>query len=137
LLVALALRAGVRRFVCVSSVAVCGDGEQRGTTEAAPRVASDGYARSRIEAEDAVRAAGGGLETTIVRPCPIVGAGHLVRGALALLGQPVIPLPDGGAAPLSLVDASDAAETVVAAGIGEGDPGRAPTPRPSPPRPPC
>lgn len=55
----------------------------------------------------------------IVRPCPIVGAGHLVRGALALLEQPQVPLPDGGTRPLSLVAAEDAAAALARAGLDD------------------
>jgi nucleoside-diphosphate-sugar epimerase len=121
LLLELSLRAGVRRFVHVSSVAVYGDAEQRRTTESAPRIAANGYAAARIAAEDLVLAAAarGAIEATIVRPCPIVGAGHLVRGALELMRQPRVPLPDGGRAPLSLVAAEDAAAALARAGLDD------------------
>jgi NADH dehydrogenase len=96
-------RAGVRRFVLVSSRAVhpgCGD-----------------YGRSKHAAEDAVRA--GGMPYVILRCAEVYGPGS-AEGLNALLAAlrraPVVPYPAGGA-PLAPLHLDDAVAAVVEAAI--------------------
>ncbi|MDR2259384.1 MAG: SDR family oxidoreductase [Azoarcus sp.] len=74
-----AVQAGVRRFVLVSTVKVCGERTQPGTSFTANTtpVPADPYAISKLDAERAVRAlgAGGGMEVVIVRPPLVYGPG--------------------------------------------------------------
>lgn len=118
-----ARRAGVRRFVHVSSVAVYGDGAQVRTREDAPRAAGNAYARSKLEAEDFVLGSAGALSTVVLRPCPIVGrgAGHLADGMAQLVAQRVVPLPGGADHRLAMVAAGDAARALIAAGLDRPD----------------
>lgn len=94
-----AAKAGVRRFVFVSSIKVNGE-----ATEGTPFRASDvpapldAYGRSKRDAEAALAhvARETGLETVAVRPPLVAGAG--ASGNLAMLGKAVaagIPLPLG------------------------------------------
>jgi nucleoside-diphosphate-sugar epimerase len=92
-----AVRAGVRRFVFVSSIGV--NGGQSGQApfrEANPPAPVEPYARSKLEAEGALRllAERSGLEIVIVRPPMVYGPG--VKGNLLRLLSLVdsgIPLP--------------------------------------------
>ncbi|MDR2032787.1 MAG: NAD-dependent epimerase/dehydratase family protein [Azoarcus sp.] len=74
-----AARAGVRRFVFVSTAKVCGERTRPGTaftTETTP-VPADPYALSKLDAERALRAqaASGDMEFVIVRPPLVYGPG--------------------------------------------------------------
>lgn len=88
----------VRRLIFLSTAKVFGEGRDRPYTVDDPPAPVDPYARSKIDAEEAVRSLGddGGFEWTIVRP-PFVygpgGKGNFPRlVALARLAQ-AIPLP--------------------------------------------
>lgn len=76
-----AVSAGVRRFVFISSVKVCGEGqlkpEDGAYTEAHPPLPSDPYAISKWEAEQGLRliAMSTGLEVVILRPPLVYGPG--------------------------------------------------------------
>jgi nucleoside-diphosphate-sugar epimerase len=88
--------AGVKRFVFLSSIKVNGDGEigRPYTADDAPNP-SDGYARSKIDAEDALVeiCRDAGMELIVVRPPLVYGPGvranfeRLLR--LAALGLPL------------------------------------------------
>ena len=98
-----AIAAGVRRFVFMSSVKAMGErtaGGQPFDTHTAPRP-EDSYGRSKLEAEELVRArcSAAGIEWTIIRPPVVYGPG--VKGNLDRLIALVarrIPLPLGSIA---------------------------------------
>ena len=87
---------GVRRLVFVSSVKV--HGESGRFRESDPPAPADPYGRSKLEAEDGLRATAGetGLESVILRPPLVYGPG--VRANFAALMRAIargIPLPFG------------------------------------------
>jgi nucleoside-diphosphate-sugar epimerase len=94
-LAAAAKRAGVQRFVFVSSIrAQSGPTADHALTEADEPRPSDAYGRSKLAAEAALRASG--VPFTILRPVLIYGSG--VKGnlaALARLAASHLPLPFG------------------------------------------
>ena len=108
-------RAGVRRLVYVSSLAVTGPSEggrpvHDGTW---PRPVTP-YGRSKLAGEDAVRASG--LEHVIVRPPVVYGRRdrQLLR-LFRLARRGVVPLIGDGSQALSLVHVSDLADALIAA----------------------
>lgn len=78
-----AARAGVRRFIYVSSVKVMGESSPRARpfVESDPPRPTDPYARSKLEAEKGLRAYADRMEVAIIRPPlvygPAVGANFL------------------------------------------------------------
>ena len=95
-----ALRAGVRRFVFISSVKVNGEytAAGRACTEDDPPVPADAYGQSKHEAEQALRALAqaSAMELVIIRPPLVYGPG--VRANFAALMHVVQngwPLPLG------------------------------------------
>jgi len=88
-----AARAGVERFVFISSVrAQTGASADHILTEDDPTLPTDDYGRSKLAAEMAVRAAG--LRFTILRPVLVYGRG--VKGNLGWLARAAaspLPLP--------------------------------------------
>ncbi|MBK1692006.1 NAD-dependent epimerase/dehydratase family protein [Ectothiorhodospira mobilis] len=95
-----AARAGVRRFIHVSTIKVHGESTPPGRPlrEEDPRSPADAYARSKAEAETTLQAIARetGLETVILRPPLVYGPG--MGGNLArLMGwvQRGVPLPLG------------------------------------------
>lgn len=90
-----AARAGVRRFVFLSSIrAQVGASASRTVTEADPAQPTDAYGRSKLEAETVL--AGTGLDWVALRPVLVYGAG--VKGnmaALMRLARSPYPLPLG------------------------------------------
>lgn len=95
-----AASAGVRRFVFVSTIKVTGDETPAGSSfgPETPSRPTDGYGRSKAEAEDGLRelSARTGLEVVIVRPPLVFGPG--AQGNVARLARLVnrrIPLPFG------------------------------------------
>ena len=95
--------AGVRRFVFVSSIKVSGDETSEGNPFGpdTPSRPTDGYGRSKDEAEDGLRelSARTGLEVVIVRPPLVYGPG--ARGNIERLIRLVdrrVPLPFGAIA---------------------------------------
>ena len=96
-------RAGVRRFVYASSIAV-----KFGDRRFYP------YAASKVAAEEAVRASS--LETTIIRPTMIFGAGSPVEAGLAKLARlPIVPIFGDGRTRVAPIHVEDVVATVVAA----------------------
>ena len=71
--------AGVRRFVHCSTIGVHGDVQHTPADEAAPYAPGDLYQETKTLAERACleRAANGGMEIVVVRPCSIYGPGDL------------------------------------------------------------
>jgi nucleoside-diphosphate-sugar epimerase len=122
-LAAEAERAGVRRIVCLSTSAVYGHGPHRGidVDESAPAPVS-AASRSRLEAEQPFRAAGG----VVLRAGLVLGAGdRWVVPALAELAHRVPARWDGGRARLSVVAVTDLARLVAQTGCSD-----APLPEP-------
>ena len=104
---AAALRAGVRRFVLISSLAARGpDGRDHPESD---------YGRSKLEAEIHLRSLSGRMETVVLRPAAVYGPRDtdlLPLFRLARAGW--LPVPSG-AAPLQPVYAEDAARAALAA----------------------
>lgn len=93
-----AAKAGVRRFIYLSSIKVNGDGQAEAYTELTKPVPQDPYGISKWEAECALHevAAQTGLEVIILRPPLIYGAGVKANFfQLIRLTQRGIPLPLG------------------------------------------
>lgn len=93
-----AARAGVKRFVFVSSVGVNGNMNKQAFTESDTPAPAEAYAVSKLEAEQALakELKGGGMELVIVRPPLVYGPecpGNF-RRLLRLLSSSV-PLPFG------------------------------------------
>lgn len=92
-LAAAAAHAGVRHFVFVSSIrAQCGPAADHALTERDPSAPIDAYGRSKLAAEEAVRASG--VPFTILRPVVLYGPG--MKGYFALLARAAVspvPLP--------------------------------------------
>lgn len=74
-----AARAGVRRFVLVSTIGVCGANSMRGAPIGpdSPLAPLDPYSESKVAAEHALResCAASGMEWTVVRPPMVYGPG--------------------------------------------------------------
>jgi len=91
-----AVEAGVRRFVFMSTIKVNGEFTTGRPFQADdPPNASDPYARSKLDAEEGLRALSR-IETVIIRPPLVYGAG--VKGNLARLCQLAklgVPVPFG------------------------------------------
>ncbi|MCA0912798.1 UDP-glucose 4-epimerase family protein [Marinobacter nauticus] len=95
-----AARAGVRRFIFISSIKVNGEHSPRGfpfTADAAP-APEDAYGISKLEAEEALSAVATetGMEVVIIRPPLVYGPG--VKGNFATLIELLekgVPLPLG------------------------------------------
>ncbi len=111
-------RAGVKRLVLVSSVAVH---RYTGFTHADPRkVPTDGdinaYARSKVLAEKVVMA--GGLEPVIVRPglWPFGARNPEFRQAVGALKRGLLPLVDGGQAVINTAYVENLVHGLILAG---------------------
>ena len=116
------LEAGVNRFVFVSSSAVYSIDAPVPTPEDAPLRPYSTYGRSKLMAEENVRAyQEKGLATTIIRPSITYGPGdrYFMPMALRLARLPVLPLINGGHNSLDLVFAGDVAELLWHAGCSE------------------
>jgi nucleoside-diphosphate-sugar epimerase len=91
-----AARAGVRRFVFLSSIrAQAGPTAVAILTEDQPAVPTDAYGRSKLEAEEGLAALG--IDWVALRPVLVYG--HGVKGnmaALVELARSPLPLPLGG-----------------------------------------
>jgi len=93
-----AARAGVRRFVHVSSIKVNGEATRAGQAFGPddPPVPQDAYAVSKLEAETGLRRLDAGMEIVVIRPPLVYGDG--VQGNFKSLMRAVsrgLPLPLG------------------------------------------
>ncbi|NBS55488.1 MAG: NAD-dependent epimerase/dehydratase family protein [Betaproteobacteria bacterium] len=80
-----AMDAGVKRFIFLSTSKVLGDESGNGPLdETAPVRPGDGYAASKLAAEQALPGLGGGMHTTVLRPPLVYGPG-VKANFLALL----------------------------------------------------
>lgn len=68
-------RSGVKRFVYGSTIGVYGEYRGEPLDETTPPAPSNAYGRSKLRAEEMVRAFGGGVETAIVRISETYGPG--------------------------------------------------------------
>lgn len=115
-----AARAGVRRMVFVSTIKVHGEATNgRSLRESDVAAPEDAYARSKLEAEEALREVGArsGLEWVVVRPPLVIGpgVGGNLRRLLALVRRG-IPLPFAGVRnERSLIGLENLADMLVAA----------------------
>jgi nucleoside-diphosphate-sugar epimerase len=112
-MLAAALAAGASRFIFASSIAVYSLAAPVPTPEDAPLQPFSIYGRSKLLAEENVRAyQQKGLPTTIIRPPIIYGPGdrYFMPIFLRLVRLPVLPLINGGRNALDLVFAGDVAE---------------------------
>jgi nucleoside-diphosphate-sugar epimerase len=126
-LLADALEAGVDRFLYISSSSVYAPDVPVPTPEDATLRPGSVYGRSKLAAEEIVRAyQARGLRTTIVRPPVAYGPGdrYFTPLALRLAGLPILPLVNGGRALMDLVYARDVADLMWRAAVCEEAIGR-------------
>ena len=112
-LLAAALDAGVGRFLFVSSSSVYSPDVEVPTPEDALLGPISSYGRSKLLAEEKVRAfQARGLATTIVRPPIIYGPGdrYFTPMALKLARMPLLPVVNGGHNLMDMVCAVDVAQ---------------------------
>ena len=122
-LVQTALKAGVRRFVYVSSLAALGPSRD-GVTMPEPPNPVSGYGRSKLAGEQAVLAAKDALSVAVVRPPAVYGERDralLPFYRIAKFG--FVPVYGDGQRLLSFVHAHDVADAVVAAALADGPSG--------------
>lgn len=129
-LVDAALRAGVRRFVHVSSMAVHGPQPDRAVVdETAPvRRWREPYSRAKVDGESVVAAAvrAQGLPAVILRPTIVYGPySFFVTPIVADAHEGRISLVDGGRGVCNAVYVDDVCDAVMAALAGAGAPGDA------------
>lgn len=111
----LAVAAGVRRLIYVSSVGVYGHGARRGVDETTPRAPDTPFSRSKAAAEDIVLGHhhGGDLQAVVLRHRFVYGEGD--EAVLPRLIRAARRYPfwiSGGRAKMSLIWAGDLAEIV-------------------------
>lgn len=112
-------RAGVKRFVHISSAMIYAQGLNGRIAEDAAIDPRGEHGRSKLRAEDILRSGRGGPSWTILRPAPLYGrrgrhfaAALLAVGPVVRLATPVLPRPSGG--PIAtLVHAEDVARAAV------------------------
>jgi nucleoside-diphosphate-sugar epimerase len=110
LLLTEAQKAGIGRFIYVSSNSVYDLNAPVPTPEGANLKPGSMYGRSKVMAEALVQQAqSDGLSTTIVRPSVIYGPGdrYFTPAALQLAKMPVLPLVKGGKTLFDMTDVAD------------------------------
>jgi nucleoside-diphosphate-sugar epimerase len=112
--------AGVKRLVFLSTIKVYGEEPGAGVLdESTPVVGDSPYARTKIEAEQLVLAAGaeGGLSTAVLRLCPVFGRGDKsnVQAMIRAIDRRRFVLPGGGHNRKSIVHISTVTEVARAA----------------------
>lgn len=126
-MLAAALDEGVGRFLFVSSSSVYSADAVVPTPEDAPLIPYSTYGRSKLLAEEKVRAfRAQGLATTIIRPPIIYGPGdrYFTPLALRLSRLPLLPLVNGGKNLMDLVCVVDVAQLLWHAACSEAAVGR-------------
>ncbi|MCX7926701.1 MAG: NAD(P)-dependent oxidoreductase [Candidatus Omnitrophica bacterium] len=111
-----AVKANVKRFLHISSVAVVSGHNKIPLTEELPYWATNNYGYSKIEAEKIVLSyAQNGLSTVILRPAMVYGVGepHLLELLLFLLRFRLLPVPNKGKNKWHLVDIKLVCQTVI------------------------
>jgi UDP-glucose 4-epimerase len=111
----LALRAGVKRYVQMSSTAVYGPHRGLPFREDAPRTPQDDYGRSKLAGEEVVwRSIQEGLAAVIARPCTVYGPG-CTDGAGKVFSRPtsIAAVPGSGRQRLSNVRVEDVAAAAI------------------------
>jgi nucleoside-diphosphate-sugar epimerase len=118
------LRAGVRRLVTVSSIAVYKAPLPDVVSESAPVGGVTMYGRSKAMAESvATDICRGQLELVIVRPCQIVGTRDRTgfsKKLLRLIKSPFLPVAGTRGRDFSLIHVSDVTDALCAAGERKG-----------------
>ena len=110
----LALKAGVKRFVHVTSTSVYGPYAGRPFTEDSPRRPQDDYGRSKRDGENELFARmAQGLPAVVVRPCTVYGP-RCNDGAGKAFSRPtaIAAIPGSGRQRLSNIRAEDVAAAV-------------------------
>jgi UDP-glucose 4-epimerase len=111
----LALRAGVKRYVQVSSTAVYGPYRGQPFREDAECTPQDDYGRSKLAGEEVVwKGIGEGLTAVIARPCTVYGPG-CTDGAGKVFSRPtsIAAVPGSGRQRLSNVRVEDVAAAAI------------------------
>ena len=117
-LLELSRHGGVRRFVYLSSVSAYRPPLRPRIDEDAPIGGFEPYGRSKAAAEAAVQRAAANLETVIIRPCQVYGAGDrsgFTTRLLSLAARARVPVARGPSE-FSLVHVEDLTAAVIAAG---------------------
>lgn len=110
----LALEAGVKRFVHVTSTSVYGPYRGRPFSEGDPREPQDDYGRSKRDGEDALfKRVEEGLPAIVTRPCTVYGP-RCNDGAGKAFSRPtsISAIPGGGKQLLSNIRAEDVAAAI-------------------------
>ena len=114
-----AKRAGVRRFVYISSLAAQGPNPDRETLMPDPPRPVSAYGRSKLAGEHAVLAAGNDLEVAIVRLSAVYGQRDKALLPFYRMGKlGVIPVYGDGENLLSWLHVHDAAGAIIATTLG-------------------
>lgn len=122
-LLAAASRAGVEKFIHVSTVGVYGLLDSAPATEEHPQRPLRPYAFSKLAAEQKVweYAQARGLPSVVFRPTAIIGERDrtITRRIVDLVRRRVVPVPDGGKARVSFVHVKDVTRAMILASESE------------------
>ena len=119
-LVHAARRAGVKRFVYISSLAAQGPNPDRETLLPDPPRPVSAYGRSKLAGEHAVLAARDGIEVAIVRLSAVYGQRDKALLPLYRMGKlGIVPVYGDGENLLSWLHVHDAAGAIVATALGD------------------
>jgi nucleoside-diphosphate-sugar epimerase len=123
-LVGAARRAGVQRFVYVSSLAAQGPNPDRETMVVEPPKPVSAYGRSKLGGEHPVLAAQHDMSVAVVRPSAVYGERDRALVPLYRMGKlGVVPVYGDGKNLLSWVHVRDAADAIVAATLADAPTG--------------